>query len=85
MKFIIKIMGWIPEKKLVKYLPEILGFILIKGLKWLALNKPEKLRLFMKYAKKVVTVCDMSIQAGKNGIVDTKEIKAIADAWEKEN
>lgn len=83
MKIIIKIIGLIPFRKLVKYLPEIIAFIITKVWRKLSVTQPEKLKNVVEFLDKITRVARKSLDAGKDGIYDTKEIIDIANEWRK--
>jgi hypothetical protein len=77
-------MKWIaliPKKYLVKKLPEIVAFILTRVTKWAALNHPDMLEKIVGTLDKVTTALRTTIDAGKDDVYTSEEVKAIAADW----
>lgn len=84
MNVILKLIGLIPVKKLVKYLPTILAFILTRVIKWAAIKKPDLLAKIILYTDKVSRVLALWVKAGEDKVYEPEELKEIAEAWKKE-
>lgn len=84
MNFALWVIGTIKTKNLVKYLPQILAFILTRVIKWAAMNKPDLLTKIIFYTKKVSDVLDLWVKAGEDKVYEPAELKEIAEAWKKE-
>ncbi len=79
-------MRWIkliPVKILVKYLPEILAFILTKVLTYLLKKYPHKAAKVVETTKEITIATVNAIEAAKDGIITKQEIRKQRALWKE--
>ena len=83
MKIVLGLLKLIPIKKLAKYLPEILAYILTKSLTWLFKKYPEKTPKVIDKTKEVIDALTQNIDAASDGVISDKEVKTGIALWKE--
>jgi hypothetical protein len=83
MKFLKVILKTLPVKMLVAHLPEILGVILTKTWKWLALKKPTQLKNVIEVLSKLLESAEVALEAGADDIIEPHEVEEFIAIWKK--
>lgn len=77
MKVIIKIIGLIPVKKLAKYLPEVLAYLLTKVLTWSLTKHPEKTEKIKETVSDITEFMSAAVKATDDGDITKNELLAL--------
>lgn len=74
----IKILTLIPAKVLVKYLPEVIAFILTKAITWVAMKHPLKLAYVIDKINNFTTALTVIHDATADNKITVKEVDEFA-------
>lgn len=76
-----KLLSLIPAKTLAKYLPEIMAYILTKGLGWIFKNYPQSATKTIETTKEVTAALTQNINAAADGVIDKAEVQKGIALW----
>lgn len=77
----LKLLKFIPAKLLAEKLPDILAYILTKGLGWLFKKYPHKSDKVIEISKEVTTALLNASNAAKDGVITKAEIAEQKKLW----
>lgn len=76
-----KLLSLIPAKTLAKYLPEIMAYILTKGLGWIFKNYPQSAAKTIETTKEVTAALTQNINSASDGVIDKEEVQKGIKLW----
>lgn len=79
----IKLLTWIPAKVLAEKLPDILSYILTKGLGWLFTKYPHKSAKVIEISQEVTTALLNAANAASDGKITKEEVKKQKELWKQ--
>ncbi len=75
------ILALIPVKRLAKYLPDVLAYVLTKGLGYVLTKYPKKSRKVLETAEEISIAMVKSVQYAEDGVISKDEIEKAKALW----
>ena len=79
----IKLLTWIPAKVLAEKLPDILAYILTKGLGWLFKKYPNKSHKVIEISGEITKALLNAANAASDGVITPEEVKKQKELWKQ--
>jgi len=79
----IKLLKLIPARLFAKYLPDVLAYVLTKGLGWLIVKYPHRSKKVIETSKEITAAIIEVVTVSSDGVIDKKELAKVIEAWKK--